>query len=302
MRRREFITLLGGAAAAWPLAARAQQPAPVLIGVLNAGAAATLTEQLKAFGNSMRSLGYVENRDVRFEYRFADGYLDRLPDLAAELVRLNPKIIVSSPVPANMAVAKATSTIPIVMASGADRRHLYAQDGQSRGAVRRGSRLSQRPPCHRQHPHVDSARQPGAGPAAGKPGDGADPVVAQLFQERAVKADEGCQRRAALGQRVRWQGRQHRKNPDPGLARARRRACELARDLSPMNRVRALRDRFWQGLQQQFGDSVVLNGHSTHRLPNTLNVSFVGRIGAEILARLDGSGGLHRISVSLRPH
>jgi cysteine desulfurase len=69
-----------------------------------------------------------------------------------------------------------------------------------------------------------------------------------------------------------------------------------------MNRVRALRDRFWQGLQQQFGDSVVLNGHSTHRLPNTLNVSFVGRIGAEILARLDGSGGLHRISVSLRPH
>jgi cysteine desulfurase len=65
-------------------------------------------------------------------------------------------------------------------------------------------------------------------------------------------------------------------------------ACELARDLAPMNRVRALRDRFWQGLQQQFGDGVVLNGHSTHRLPNTLNVSFVGRIGVEILARLDG--------------
>jgi cysteine desulfurase len=64
-------------------------------------------------------------------------------------------------------------------------------------------------------------------------------------------------------------------------------ACELARDLSPMNRVRALRDRFWQGLQQQFGDGVILNGHSTHRLPNTLDVSFVGRIGAEILARLD---------------
>jgi cysteine desulfurase len=65
-------------------------------------------------------------------------------------------------------------------------------------------------------------------------------------------------------------------------------ACELARDLSPMHRVRALRDRFWQGLQRQFGDGVVLNGHSTHRLPNTLNVSFAGRIGAEILARLDG--------------
>ena len=65
-------------------------------------------------------------------------------------------------------------------------------------------------------------------------------------------------------------------------------ACELARDLAPMDRVRALRDRFWQELQKRFGNRVVLNGHPTHRLPNTLNVSFVGRVGAEILARLDG--------------
>jgi cysteine desulfurase len=65
-------------------------------------------------------------------------------------------------------------------------------------------------------------------------------------------------------------------------------ACELARDLTPMDRVRTLRDRFWQSLQEQFGDRVALNGHPTHRLPNTLNVSFVGRIGAEILGRLDG--------------
>ena len=65
-------------------------------------------------------------------------------------------------------------------------------------------------------------------------------------------------------------------------------ACELARNLSPMDGVRALRERFWQWLQRQFGDGVALNGHPTHRLPNTLNVSFVGRIGAEILARLDG--------------
>ena len=72
------------------------------------------------------------------------------------------------------------------------------------------------------------------------------------------------------------------------LAAALGKACELARDLSEMNRVRALRERLWQGLQQQFGDGVVLNGHATHRLPNTLNVSFVGRIGAEILAGLDG--------------
>jgi cysteine desulfurase len=65
-------------------------------------------------------------------------------------------------------------------------------------------------------------------------------------------------------------------------------ACELARDLAPMDRVRTLRDRFWQGLQEQFEDRVALNGHPIHRLPNTLNVSFVGRIGAEILGPLDG--------------
>jgi cysteine desulfurase len=65
-------------------------------------------------------------------------------------------------------------------------------------------------------------------------------------------------------------------------------ACELARDLAAMDRVRALRDHFWMELQKRFGDSVALNGHPIHRLPNTLNVSFVGRIGAEILAQLDG--------------
>ena len=65
-------------------------------------------------------------------------------------------------------------------------------------------------------------------------------------------------------------------------------ACALARDLTPMDRVRNLRDHFWQELQKHFGNSVTLNGHSTHRLPNTLNISFVGRIGAEILERLDG--------------
>ena len=65
-------------------------------------------------------------------------------------------------------------------------------------------------------------------------------------------------------------------------------ACELAGDLAPMDRVRSLRDRFWQELQKRYGNRIVLNGHPTHRLPNTLNVSFVGQIGAEILARLNG--------------
>jgi cysteine desulfurase len=65
-------------------------------------------------------------------------------------------------------------------------------------------------------------------------------------------------------------------------------ACALARDLAPMARVRRLRDQFWQSLRERFGEAVVLNGHPDHRLPNTLNVSFVGRSGAEILHRLDG--------------
>ena len=72
------------------------------------------------------------------------------------------------------------------------------------------------------------------------------------------------------------------------LAVALGKACELARDLAPMQRVRALRDRFWQELQRRFGALVVLNGDPEHRLPNTLNVAFVGRVGAEILAGLDG--------------
>src|SRR5262249_45970453 len=65
-------------------------------------------------------------------------------------------------------------------------------------------------------------------------------------------------------------------------------ACELARDLAPIARVRALRDRFWQALQERFGTRVVLNGHPARRLPNTLHRSFVGQVGAEILARLPG--------------
>jgi putative tryptophan/tyrosine transport system substrate-binding protein len=120
MKRRNFITLLGGAAAVWPLAARAQQSSPALIGFLNAGAATTNKKAIDAFRDGLRNLGYIEGRNVRFEYRFADGYLDRLPALAAELVGLKPDVLVSSAVPANLALAKATSTIPIVMASGAD--------------------------------------------------------------------------------------------------------------------------------------------------------------------------------------
>jgi putative tryptophan/tyrosine transport system substrate-binding protein len=117
--RRAFIAALGGGAA-WTLAARAQQPTKPLIGILQAGSAASTAGFIDAFRDGMRQLGYTEGRNVRFESRFADGVIERLPRLAAELVELKPDVIVSGPLPANLAVHKATSTIPIVMGTGAD--------------------------------------------------------------------------------------------------------------------------------------------------------------------------------------
>jgi putative ABC transport system substrate-binding protein len=120
MRRRNFVAALGGAAATWPLAARAQQAELPLIVIFGAATAASLQARNEMFRATMRGLGYVEGRNIRYEYRFADGYLDRLPRLAEELVRLKPTLILSAPLPANLAAKKATSTIPIVMANGAD--------------------------------------------------------------------------------------------------------------------------------------------------------------------------------------
>jgi putative ABC transport system substrate-binding protein len=120
MQRRKFITLIGGAVV-WPLAATAQQPEGMpVVGFLFAGTMTSYARYLKAFRDGMRELGYDEGRNIRFAYQFADGYLDRLPGLAAELVSLKPSVIVSSPLPANLAAHRATSTIPIVMANGAD--------------------------------------------------------------------------------------------------------------------------------------------------------------------------------------
>src|SRR5690348_12646054 len=120
MRRREFVTLIGSAAVTWPVAGHVEQPVMPMVGVLCAGTAQALEGYLASFREGMRQLGYVEGSNVRFEFRFADGYLDRLPDLANELVRLNPSVIVSTPLPAHLAARKATSAIPIVMATGAD--------------------------------------------------------------------------------------------------------------------------------------------------------------------------------------
>src|SRR4051812_18039221 len=93
MRRREFLSLVGGGAAAWPMAARAQPSLP-LIAVFEGASAASMAKRYDAFREGLRQLGYVEGRNCRFEYRYADGFLDRLPALAAELVGLNPSVIV----------------------------------------------------------------------------------------------------------------------------------------------------------------------------------------------------------------
>jgi putative ABC transport system substrate-binding protein len=119
MRRRTFIAALGGAAA-WPLVAPGQQASIPLVGILLSGSAVANAHYLDAFGSGMLQLGYVEGRNIRYEYRFADGHLDRLPDLAIDLVRLKPDVIVSAPLPSHIALRHATNTIPVVMATGAD--------------------------------------------------------------------------------------------------------------------------------------------------------------------------------------
>ena len=118
MKRRAFITLIGGAAAAWPLAARAQQAGKIYrIGILEPIPAARNAANLDALRKGLRELGYVEGRDLVIEYRSADGRAERFPDLASELVRLKVDLIVTRGTPAAIAAKNATGTIPVVMAT-----------------------------------------------------------------------------------------------------------------------------------------------------------------------------------------
>jgi putative tryptophan/tyrosine transport system substrate-binding protein len=114
MKRRDFITLLGGAAAAWPLASRAQQQAMPLIGVLSPSSVVGAARNIKAFRQGLRDLGYVEGQNVAIEYRFAEGVLERLTSLTAELVALNSSVIVVGSTSGIVSARKVTQTVPLI--------------------------------------------------------------------------------------------------------------------------------------------------------------------------------------------